>query len=116
MQAVAAAEVAHKDVIVSVLGASAGLGGLMLVFLGLLINVHQGFPADTPKAVKDRTRTASWRMFAIFASSIASVGVATTWLVIPGGDILYWIAIAIFGADLAAMVVGAAWTTKKLLR
>lgn len=109
-------EVGHKDVIMSVLGASAGLGGLMLVFLGLLINVHQGFPADTPKAVKERTRTAGWRMFAVFASSIGSVGLATAWLVVPGGATLYWIAVAVFAADLAAMVVGAALTTRKLLK
>jgi hypothetical protein len=87
----------------------------MLVFLGLLINVHQSFPADTPASVTDRTRNAGWRMFGVFALSIVSVCIATAWLVIPGGDLLYWIAVAVFAADLVAIVVGAALTTSKLL-
>lgn len=88
----------------------------MLVFLGLLINVHQSFPADTPDAVTNRTRTAGWRMFWVFAVSIGCVALAAAWLAIPGADLLYWMTLAVFAADLAAIVAGAALTTKKLLR
>lgn len=97
------------------LGASAALGGLMLVFLGLLISAYQGFPGDTPQKVKNRTRMAAWGIFVVFAWGMVSVGLATAWLVAPGGDTLYWIAVVIFASDLVVMVVGAALTTKKLV-
>lgn len=106
----------HQDVIVALLGASAALGGLMLVFLGLVIGVYQSIPGDSPaKKKRNRTRKAAWGIFAIFALSLFSVGVATAWLVIPGGDCLYWISVGIFASVLAAMVAGAALTTKKLV-
>jgi hypothetical protein len=88
----------------------------MLVFLGLLINLNQSLPAGSPKAVKDRIRVAAWRVFAAFALSVTSVGLALAWLAIPGGDCLYRVSIAVFAADLVAIVAVAALTTKRLLR
>jgi uncharacterized membrane protein len=110
------AQITHQEVVVPILGASAGLGGLMLVFLGLLINVNQGLPRDSPKAVRDRVKTAAWRVFGVFAASVLSVGMALSWLVIPGGDCFFWVVVGFFAADLMAIVAVAALTTKRLLR
>src|SRR4051794_16627997 len=74
--AVCPVEPSHSEAIVAVLGASAGLGGLMLVFLGLLINLHQGYPADTPSSVTDKSRTAGWRVFGVFSLSLVCVALA----------------------------------------
>ena len=35
---------AHQAVIVTVLGAAAGLAGLVLVFLGIVVTTYQSFP------------------------------------------------------------------------
>lgn len=107
--------VTHQDVVTSIFGASAGLGGLMLVFLGMVIGVYQSLPPGAPPAVKARVRAAAWRVFAVFVTSIASTAFALLWLAIPGDDSLYWANIAVFSADLAAIVTVAALTTKRLL-
>jgi hypothetical protein len=114
---IAPSDPSHLDVIVAALGASAALGGLMLVFLGLLINTYQSFPGDSAaKVMKERTHDATWGIFAIFAWSLISVGLAAFWLVVPGGDLLYWITVVVFLSDLVAMAIGAAYSTKKLVK
>jgi len=114
--AICPAGVTHQDVVTPILGASAGLGGMTLVFLGLLINVNRSLPPDAPKAVRGRVRAAAWRVFAAFAMSIFSVSVALARLVIPGGDCLYWASVLAFAADLVAIVGVALVTTRWLLR
>lgn len=111
-----AAEIAHKDVVIAVLGASAALAGLILVFLGLVISGYQSYPADTPKTVKASAREAAWPVLKVFALGIFTTAVAGIWLAIPGGDIFYWVCLAAFGADLLAIVVVAVCTSKRLLK
>lgn len=97
------------------LGASAGLGGLVLVFLGLVIAGYQSVPADAPNAVKARAKRAGPFIVAVFALSLASVGLSLAWLAWPGGDLLYHVAIGAFAADLIALFVLAAGMTWKML-
>lgn len=85
------------------LGASAGLGGLVLVFLGLVIAGYQGVPADAPRTVKARAKRAGLPTVAVFGLSLANVGVNLAWLAAPGGDCLYRIAIWAFVAELLAL-------------
>lgn len=106
----------RTDVVVAILGASAGLAGFVLVFLGLLISAYQAYPADTPKSVKESRRGAVWPVFGVFASSIVIIGLALLWLVIPGGTLFYWLLVGIFGADLGAIVVVAVITTVRLVK
>jgi hypothetical protein len=41
-------EVLHKDVVVALLGASAALVGLILVFVGLVVGAYGALAGDTP--------------------------------------------------------------------
>jgi hypothetical protein len=100
-------------VVLGIFGASAGLGGLSLVFLGLLVSGHQSV---APKAVKERTRNAAWAVFAAFALNMVSVAAALIWLVIPGGDVLYWAVVGLFSTGLIFIVAVAGYSTGRLLR
>jgi hypothetical protein len=97
------------------LGASAGLGGLVLVFLGLVITGYQSVPADAPKAVRNRARRAGPPILFVFALSLASVGLSLAWLAAPGGDLLYHVAIWTFVADLLGLFALAAGMTWRML-
>jgi hypothetical protein len=110
-----APEIAHKDVIIAMLGASAGLAGLILVFVGLLVSGYQSYPADTPKKVKDSARDAIWPALGVFAFGIVSTFIGALWLAVPGGDIFYWACVVVFLADLLAIVAVAAKTTMDLV-
>jgi uncharacterized membrane protein len=104
-----------SDVVLAMFGASAGLGGLVLVFLGLVIASYQSVPADTPKAVKDRARRAGPPIVGVFALSLTSVALSLAWLAVPGGDLLYRIAVWTFAAELLAVFGLAVGTTWKML-
>src|SRR2546427_12927911 len=73
----------RKDVVIAILGASAALGGFVLVFLGLLISAYQAYPADTPQSVKSRQRQAAWPTLGAFSLSIGTIGAAALWLGVP---------------------------------
>lgn len=106
----------RKDVIVAVLGASAALGGFVLVFLGLLISAYQSYAADAARAVRATRKRAAWEMFAVFPLCIATIGVALAWLLFPGCSALYWLAVGMFAAELVAIVVVAAIAAARLLK
>jgi uncharacterized membrane protein YdjX (TVP38/TMEM64 family) len=104
-----------KDVVLAMFGASAGLGGLVLVFLGLVIASYQSVPADTPKSVKDRAKSAGPWIVVVFALSLATVALCLAWLAAPGGDWLYHVAIWVFAAELIAVFLLAVGMTRKML-
>jgi hypothetical protein len=107
--------IAQKDVVLSILGASAGLAGLILVFLGMVISGYQSYPADTPKKVKERAQDAVWPVVWVFGFGILTTAIAALWLVIPGGDLFYWACVVVFMADLLSIVALAVKTTKDLV-
>jgi uncharacterized membrane protein len=109
------ADPSAKDVVIAMFGASAALGGLVLVFLGLVIASYQSVPADAPKSVKARARRAGPPIVVVFALSLASVGLSLAWLAASGGDLLYHIAIWVFAAELLALFGLAVGMTWKLL-
>ena len=80
------ADPSQKDVVTAILGASAALGGFGLVFLGILISAYQGFPADTPKSVKDRRRRAVWPVLVVFALTIAEIALSLVWSRFPAAS------------------------------
>src|SRR6185436_3360451 len=98
-------EVAHKDAVIAMLGAGAALAGLILVFLGLVISSYQAYPSVVSQKVKDRVRCAAWQLWAAFALGMIGVALTSLWLVIPGGDSLYWACVVVFAADLLVIVV-----------
>ena len=109
--------VAHKDVVLALLGASAGLAGLLLVFLSLVIGMAGGFAADTPSAVMAPILRTAWVCLGAFLIGIACIGVATWWLLELNGKsaTLYGWTVGLFLAQLAALVIATLWTMKELL-
>jgi hypothetical protein len=109
-------DASRKDVVTAVLGASAGLGGFVLMFLGLLVSTYQSYPADTSKSVKQRHRRAVWPILGVFSLSAVTLALALIWLAAPGGTCLYRVVLTTFAADLAAIVAAAIFTTVRMLR
>jgi hypothetical protein len=109
-------EPGRKDVVVAVVGASAALGGFVLVFLGFLINAYRGYPADTAQSVKQRHRRAAWPVLGAFALCIGTIAAALCWLAIPGGTDLYRIVLVLFAAELASILGVAVFAAVRLLR
>jgi hypothetical protein len=92
----------QEDIILATLGAAAGLAGLVLVFLGIVVTAVQSYTGDTGGRVKRKYVIVGWGTFALFALSLATVLAAFVWLV-DGGGILYGAAITLFVAVLIGM-------------
>jgi hypothetical protein len=98
--------VEHKDVVVTLLGVSAGLAGLVLVFLGLVVTAYQAFAADTPASILDRYQRSASLALVSFAFGVVCVALATGWLVDLGDNRwLYRLTVAAFFAQLVVLVV-----------
>src|SRR5438045_8056642 len=103
---------AQKDVVTTVLGASAGVGGLVLVFLGILITTVGTFAGDTPDAVLRPYRLGAWASVGVFALSLAVVAVSLAWLAVDQQHWLYVLALVLFSSLLATVLALAAAVTK----
>lgn len=108
--------VAHKDVVLALLGASAALSGLLLVFLGLVIGAYGGLPGDTPRVVKTPYRRTGAVILVAFAVGILCLVAATWWLLqLTGGQGLYVVTVGLFIAQLLTVCAATVWTLKELL-
>lgn len=108
--------VEHKDVVLALLGASAGLSGLLLVFLGFVVAAYTGLPGDVPGSVKTPLRRSGGVLVVAFAIGVLCVIAATAWLVrLTGGPTLYDLTVGLFGLQLVGLVVSTVWTLKELL-
>lgn len=114
-----------KDAVIAILGASAALAGLVLVFLGLLLPAFREAWAagarstDTPEQwskVMDGLRWAVRVALLALPLSFASVGLSLAWLALPGGPALYHANIWLFVAELIAVFVLAVVAIIALLR
>ncbi|TMC47405.1 MAG: hypothetical protein E6J20_19725 [Chloroflexi bacterium] len=104
-----------KDVVLGVLGAAAALGGLVLVFLGIIIAAYQSYPGGVPVPVVTPYRIGGGALFGAFALSLLTVAVCVLWLALGGPSGLYGWTIALFGAQLIAVLLSAGWTTRMVL-
>lgn len=108
--------VAHKDVVLAVLGASAALSGLLLVFLGLVVGAYGGLAGDTPKSVKKPLRTTGWVLVGAFGVGLVCAALATVWLLqLTGGQSLYVSTVGLFFVQLVCLAAATVWTLKELL-
>lgn len=107
--------VEHKDVILALLGASAGLGGLVLVFLGMLIAAIGGFPGGTDACILRPYRNTALVSALAFTMSVVTVALATAWLqnLHDDGDLYDW-SLATFWAQLVLLLVSAGLGTYRL--
>lgn len=104
-----------KDVVVAILGASAALGGFVLVFLGLIIAGYQSYAGDVPDAVVRPFRTAGGILLAAFGLCLVVVISTLAWMVAGGPTDSYGLLVALFVALLVLVFGAAAWTTRLVL-
>jgi hypothetical protein len=105
-----------RDVVLGVLGAAAALGGLILVFLGIIIAAYQSYPGGVPAPVVKPYRVGGGALFAAFALSLVTVATCVVWLAMGGPAGLYGWTIGLFGLQLIAVLLSAGWTTRMVLR
>lgn len=110
-----AAEVGRKDVVIAMLGAAAGLGGLILVFLGVVISSYQALDKETMSRVKEPYKEAAGYLLGVFGLSLVTVGLAAAWMVSEQPGILYTLTLVAFGLELVLVAVVAPFTVYKRL-
>ncbi len=104
-----------KDVVLALLGASAGLAGFVLVFLGVIIATYQSYAGNVPGPVVRPLRTTGGVLFGAFAFSLITVTVCLVWLALGGPSELYGWAIGLFVIQLVAVFIAAGWATRMVL-
>jgi len=104
-----------KDVVVVALGAAAALGGLVLVFLGIVIAAYQSYAGNAPQAVVRPYRIAGATLFGTFGFSLATVTLCIAWLALGGPSWLYGWTLGFFIVQLVAVFLAAGWTTRMVL-
>jgi hypothetical protein len=101
-----------KDVVVALLGAAAGVAGLVLVFVGVLLTTIGTYPGATSAEALRPYRRGAWAGVGIFAGSIATVALAVAWLVVADSYWLYALTVTAFAMLLVALVIFAASVVK----
>ena len=106
----------HQDVMTALLGASATLAGLLLVFLGFILTTSGTLDEDVPVAVHRTLQRVSLVLLIVFAIGLLSVAISTAWLVTaPGDDPLYDTALSLFALQLMGLAGATGWTVRGLL-
>ncbi len=106
----------HEDVVLALLGASAGLSGLVLVFLGLVASATASFAPGTKPAIVNKARRPAYGVLASFGVGIACVGCAAWWLLLlHDNHALYLAVVWLFFAQLASLVVATVWAVRTSL-
>lgn len=110
------AVVAHKDVALALLGASAALAGLVLVFLGFLVSAYAALPGDASARVRGYYQNLGWVVLAPLGFGLACMTMETVWLLDQSGTFWVYVAgIVVFLAQLGGVAVATGWTLKRLL-
>jgi hypothetical protein len=103
-----------KDVVTALVGASAAVAGLVLVFLGMVVTAIQGFPGDTPAKVTAGFRNSLIATLLTFLLAVVGVVVDVIWLAVAGGSHLYHVTLVLFGGSVVTLCLCAgflAWPT-----
>jgi hypothetical protein len=106
----------RNEAVTTVAGASAALGGLVLVFLGVVIAGYAAYDSDTAASVLSPFRWAAAGILATFALSLLSAGLAVAWLATQtGAGALYESMLWSFVALLVALLVMAVVTVYRVV-
>ena len=92
-----------NDVVIAVFGASAGAGGLVLVFLGVLVTTLGTYPGATSDEVLRPYRNGAWAAVGVFVGSLATAAASVAWLAICDAHWLYVTTLSMFVALLVAL-------------
>jgi hypothetical protein len=104
-----------KEVVLAVLGSSAGLGGFVLVFLGMIIGRYESYSGDVPADVVRPYRTAGGLLLVAFALSLLTAAVCLFWLAAGGPKDAYPVTLVMFVVQLALVFSAATWVTRMVL-
>jgi hypothetical protein len=99
----------RSDVVSAALGASTGLAGLILVFLGVVIGRYDEILPGTSKRVRARFAGPTTCLFGTFVLGLVTSGLCFGWLAIGGGHCWYVSIIVLFLIQLGATAVGAGY-------
>lgn len=106
----------RNEVVIAVGGAAAALGGLVLVFLGVVVSGFAAYNGDTSDTVLNPYRCAAAAILSVFALSLVSTALAVTWLATGGGaGPLYDSALWTFFALLPTVLIVAVVTIKRVV-
>lgn len=101
---------------VATLGASAGIAGLTLVFLGLVVSNVRLYEPGVPAKVLAKQRRPAKTVLAAFACSLLATVLAAAWLVSLGdAEWLYIAALVAFFAQIAVLCAAVAHVLKGTL-
>lgn len=104
-----------KDVVLAILGASAALGGFVLVFLGIVITSKEAYGGATGDQVLRPYRVSGTALLGAFGLCLVTVALSLLWLINGGSAGLYDSTIALFAIQLAAVFLSALWSTRMVL-
>lgn len=104
--------VAHKDVVTAILGASATLSGLVLVFFQLAVTAYQSRSAEVLRKMTVRiwSRRLALSTLASFIAGILCVGASTSWM-LTAKNAFYSITVITFVIQLISLLFIAAILT-----
>jgi hypothetical protein len=106
--------VPHGDVVLALLGASATLSGLLLVFLGFIPGIYGGLSNDGADDAKTELGRAALGLLIAFIVGLVCVATSTVWLVISQSQPLYDLATSLFALQVAGLTAATIWTLKEL--
>jgi hypothetical protein len=104
-----------KDVVLAILGSSAGLAGFVLAFLGIIIASYQAYSGATPQQVVAPYRTLGVVLLSAFALCLVTVISSLAWLVAGGLPDAYGVIVALFLVQLLVVFAIAVWATRMVL-
>jgi hypothetical protein len=105
-----------RDSVLAMLGASAGIGGLTLVFLGVIVSTYQSYGAASSPSVLGRYRRSAAFVLASFSLSLVTVILSVAWLTWshPVGA-LFWAIVAVFLVQVGALFATALFVSLQVL-
>jgi hypothetical protein len=110
-----AGDVAPKDVIITIVGAAAALGGFVLVFLGIVISGFASYRTEEKPAVRGAYRIEGGLALGAFSLSLITVALGLAWLAYGQIHALYTWSIRLLLGDLGvALALGGAATYRAL--
>jgi hypothetical protein len=114
---VTAASIEHKDVVLGLLGASAALSGLVLVFLGIVVTTYQGYGAQAGDEILNKYRQDALLVLSSLIAGLICLALCVVWLVSlrDHHPNIYVAALAGFFAQLAFLTIAASRVTYRVM-